>query len=346
MGDVWPWLLRAVQIRPGVMRPERLGLCLRTAEDRERVEGVCSAVAGGFNAVTGGSGERWVDFCAGLEPHFRPFAQEAVAMGLPLRLGMRFTPQRFEHDLVGRFAANTYLYYVGLGFWYALSGGRDQRLNRVTQPLNRMYRYLCWDGFGFKYGFFDYAHRFERVERLIRLDGYRAHAAMQGVGRSMWFRFMGDAERLVAEIRRFPDAFRGDLAGGLGLASVFVDTDRLGRVWDLAGQIPPQWRSEFQQGMVFALCARKMTDPQYFAECLAKLPAHRAAGARRATSQCDAIEADLRARGVWHAYRLWRESLAVWLDANLRYPLEAEGHESEDQGRTAPVASARQEMAK
>ncbi len=345
MTGIWPLVLRAMRIRPGMMSPERLGFCPRGDDERDRVGRICAAVAGGFNSVTGCGGERWIEFCEGLEPHYRPFAHEAVAMGLPLRLGAGFSAGRFERDLVGRFPAYTYLYYVGLGFWYALSGGRFGRLQRVAQSLDRMYRYLCFDGFGFKYGFFDYGRRFERVERLMELDGYRAHAAMQGVGRSLWFRFMGDAERLTSEIRRFPAAYQGDLAGGLGLAAVFVHSDRLETAWDLAGRIPPEWRSEFQQGMVFALCARKMTNPDYFEQCLARLPAARAAGARQATNQCDAIEADLRARGVWHAYRLWRESLAVWLDANLRYPLEAEGQRTEDQGRTAPGASAREEMA-
>jgi len=147
---------------------------------------------------------------------------------------------------------------------------------------------------------------------------------------------MNDAERLIAEVNRFPSDYRRDLAAGLGLASVFVDTDRLERVWQLARALPQEWRRDFQQGMAFAFVARKMNHPEYFAECLARLPAAQAAGVRVAVQRCDEIEAELRGHAVRQAYRLWREKLAEWLDRNLVFPLEAPA----DLGECEPLCRA------
>ncbi len=86
MAGLWPLMLRPFRIRPSLMRWDRLGMRLSERADQERVERICEAVAGGFNAMICGAGpDGWVRYCEELEVHFRPFAHEGAAMGFSLR---------------------------------------------------------------------------------------------------------------------------------------------------------------------------------------------------------------------------------------------------------------------
>ena len=306
------------------MRWDRLGMRLRTRNDQQRVETVCEVVAGGFNAmICGPDDQSWWDYCQGLEPHWQPFAREGASMGYALRHVLGPGRGRFEQNVVRAHPEGTYMYYVGRGLWHGMRYGKTARLDRETETLDAMYGMLCYDGFGFKYGFFDYGKILGLTERLMGLAGYRRRAAMQGIGRTLWFQFMNDADRLVAEIRRFDPRAHADLAAGLGLASVFVHTNALEAVWSLAASMPEAWRSDFQLGLSFGLRAREMNGPAYFEECLTRIPQARRKGIRQAMRECDRIEREVRASGQADGYRLWREGLTEWMDNNLKYPMEA-----------------------
>jgi len=84
-----------------------------------------------------------------------------------------------------------YLYYVGLGFWYGIRHPRDPALlERLHPHLDPMYLPLCYDGFGFKVGFFDHVRNPEARRRLDRCPGEYLSAAHQGFGRSLFFVYM------------------------------------------------------------------------------------------------------------------------------------------------------------
>ena len=292
--------------------------------DQERVERICEAVAGGFNAMICGAGpDGWVEYGEGLEVHFRPFAHEGAAMGFSLRHPTVAGRKRFEIATVAAHPSYKYLYYVGLGLWHGYRHGRSDRLDAALRGLDPMYRMLAYDGFGFRYGFFDYEGIENHAVRLAGLAGYRGRAAMQGVGRSLWFRFMNDADRLIEEISRFDASVRADLAGGLGLAATFVDADRPERVWALAKRVPQEWQSDFQLGMSFAYRARQLNDATYFESCVSRLPTAAERGVRRSLEACDRIEGAVRAEELENGYGRWRDGLSEWINKNLTYPLES-----------------------
>jgi hypothetical protein len=323
MGKLWRTMLRPLRIKPERMNWRRLGMQLAGRDDQERVERICEAVAGGFNAMISCPGEEdWAAYCDGLEVHYRPFAREGAAMGYLLRHPLGAGRKRFERAVVQAHPEGTYMHYVGVGLWHGMRSEKAGRLEKCTADWDPMYRMLCYDGFGFKSGFFDYGSIHERATRFRSLEGYRGRAALQGVGRSLWFRFMNNPERLVSEIRGFGEEARADLAGGLGLASVFVHVDKLEPVWELAGEVPGEWRGQFQLGMAFAFRARELNDPDYFEECLSKLGDARREGIRAALGECVRIEGEIRSRREEDGYRLWRERLSGWMEENLSYPLE------------------------
>jgi hypothetical protein len=335
----WRVCLRPALIDADTMTVERLGFKVSDAADIELVHGVCRAFAGGFNssaAATGLQGsDAWTRHTDGLAVHFRPFADEGAAMGYPLRAMWNASAKGFEADFPQRRPAYGYLHYVGLGFWHAMRGSSPAKVERLVKELDPLHGRLCWDGYGFKFGFFDYDSSASRVGDLRGLPGYAAHVAHQGLGRSLWFRFMGDAVGLVKAIKATGD-FAPDVASGVGLAVAFTTIDRSERGRDALESLPVAWRDDVLLGMCFALKARSLNDPAYFDACLEGMGAERAESIRRGLLECDARErtvrseiaatVDRRELGLATAevdgYRRWRESLKTWLGEHIVYPFD------------------------
>jgi hypothetical protein len=323
MAGLWHILLRPMRIGPERMDWRRLGMQLRDRDDQERVERVCAAVAAGFNAMICEAGEEdWWSHCEQVERHYRPFAREGAALGYTLRHPFAGGRLRFERRMVQSHPQGAYMYYVGAGFWHGMRNKRAGTLQRRTAGWDPMYRLLCYDGYGFKYGFFDYPRIHGVARRWASMRGYGRRAALQGVGRSLWFRFMGDSERLVKEIQNFEEVLQGDLAAGLGLAAAFVHLDHLDPVWELAPEIPRAAKRDFSLGMAFAFRCRQMNDETYFEECLSKLPSERQEAVRGSLAECVRLEQQLRERREPNSYGAWREQLTRWMDKHVRYPLE------------------------
>jgi hypothetical protein len=323
MGGLWQAMLRPMRIGPERMDWRRLGMNLRERDDQERVERICEVVAGGFNEmITGAGDEDWWRYCEQVEPHYRPFAREGAARGFLLRHKFSGGPKRFEQDMVGAHPEGTYMFYVGTGFWYAMRNKRAGAMDGLTGDWDPMYRMLCYDGYGFKHGFFDYEHIQQLARKWSSLRGYGRRAMLQGVGRSMWFRFMRDPEKLVSEIKAHEELMQGDVTAGLGLASVFVHLNHLEPVWELAGAIPRSFKRDFSLGMAFAFRCRQMNDEAYFDECVGKLSAERQKAIRASLAECARLEQGLRERREPNSYGAWREQLTKWMEKNVRYPLE------------------------
>ncbi|UCG34272.1 MAG: DUF1702 family protein [Phycisphaerales bacterium] len=301
----------------------RLGMQLRERDDQERVERICEAVSGGFNAMICGEGEDdWWSHCEQVERHYRPFAREGAALGYALRYPFAGGRLRFERRMVQRHPQGAYMYYVGAGFWHGMRNKRAGALERRAAAWDPMYRLLCYDGYGFKHGFFDYPRIHSVARGWASLQGYGKRAALQGVGRSLWFRFMRDPGQLVKEIRRFEEVLQGDVTAGLGLAAAFVHLDHLDPVWELAPEIPRSAKRDFSLGMAFAFRCRQMSDEGYYEECLLKLSAERQEAVRASLAECVRLEQQLRERREPNAYGAWREQLTRWMEKHVRYPLE------------------------
>ncbi|MEE9294191.1 MAG: DUF1702 family protein [Phycisphaerae bacterium] len=331
----WRLVLRPACIKPGTMAPAKLGFKVSRPEDCSCVEGICEAFAGGFNAMIAGRSSRaWSQYSDGLPVFFRPFAEEGAAMGYPLRAIGRFSPHGFEESLVRRRPGYRYLHYVGLGFWHAMRDHAPARLERIVAQLDPLLGMLCWDGYGFKFGFFDYADESRWRPRLAALDGYAVHAAYQGLGRSLWFRFMDQPAELIEQIRSC-GPYAGDVAAGAGLAVVFTTVDRPERGLEVLEQMPEGWHPDVLLGMCFAYKARSISDPDFFAHALDGYQDARRDAITAAIERCDGVESVIRRDGVRSdAYRRWRETLRMWLQEHIEYPfvrlevrnLKASGH--------------------
>jgi hypothetical protein len=330
----WRFALRVFAIPARDMTVARLGLRV-PAGDVARVDGILGSFAGGFNAaLVSPSPQAWERYCDARPALLRPFAQEGAAMGYTPRRRLRFDAADFARRVVGRHPGYRYLHHVGVGFWAGLRRYTPAQLAHLVAELDPLYRYLCYDGYGFKHEFFDHAKELAGLRPLDALQDYARHAAYQGVGRAMFFRFMGDPALLNERLREL-GVHAADAAGGVGLAAVFVFPDRLEVARELAASLPPEWHAAMQVGMCFGLKARSINDPDQFERDLAGAPAGVQAAVRAAISACDRIETEVRAEGVPAAagYRLWRERVGAWMTERIVYPLTALRESAADRGQ-------------
>jgi len=316
----WRLALAIFRIPARSMTVDKLGLRV-PAEHVERVNSILASFAGGFNAtIASPSAVAWERYCDGLPALLRPFAQEGAAMGYTPRRLFLFDGPDFERRVVERHPGFRYLHHVGLGFWAGLRRYNPSQLARLVADLDPLYRYLCYDGYGFKHAFFDYPKDPASLRRLDALEGYARHAAYQGVGRAMFFYYMGDPPLLKEHIRKL-GTHAPDAAGGVGLASVFIFPDRLQIAQELAARLPADWHADIHVGMCFGLKARSINDPGQLECDLSGAPAEVQAAVRTAIAECDRIEAQVRAEGVEDGYRCWRARVAAWMTGHVQYPL-------------------------
>ncbi|MCH8966057.1 MAG: DUF1702 family protein [Planctomycetes bacterium] len=317
----WRIVLAPFRIRANRMTVDRLGLLVSSTADAERVDTILRSFAGGFNAMlTSPSVSAVENYCDALPSFYQPFAHEGVAMGYTPRNLFLYTPSAFETRIVKRRPELRYLYYVGLGFWSGMRNHRPGKLERIVDGLDPLHGYLCYDGYGFKHAFFDYPKNPSVLGKLEHLSGYRRNAAYQGVGRAFFFRFMDDPHTLIEHLSRL-GAYAADGAAGVGLASVFVNPDRLEKAQALAAEMPSEWQAHFHLGMCFALKARSINNPDRFERDMARVPDAVAKAAWAAIRECDRVELQIRSQEGEDRYRRWRERVADWMAEHIEYPL-------------------------
>ncbi|MCP4593695.1 MAG: DUF1702 family protein [bacterium] len=316
----WRVVLSPFRISASRMDMSRLGLRV-SSENAGRVSGILSSFAGGFNAmITGPRWSSWQSFCDSLPMLYRPFAHEGAAMGFVPRSFLGARPEVFEDRVVKPRPEMRYLYYVGLGFWSGMRDHSPSRIARMVSGLDPLHGTLCYDGYGFKHGFFDYLRDPGVVAKFEALEGYGTNAAYQGLGRAFWFLFMDDHAALIEHISGLGDRGR-DVAGGLGLAAVFVNPDRLEVARQLGMKLPAQWHDDFHLGLCFGLKARSLTDGEMFEQGLERLEQGVGEAVRAGVRECDRIELQVRADGAVDGYRRWRSLVAQWMAGHIVYPL-------------------------
>ncbi len=319
----WRLALRPFCIRAKSMTTDQLGFTASDEKDIATINGVGLAFAGGFNRrVSDPSPTAWREFVDDVPALYRPFAEEGAAMGYPMRALWGFSPSGFEAAVVEPRTMYCYLHFVGLGFWSAMRHHDPKRVAKLVSQVDTLHGPLCWDGYGFRFGFFDYDRREKFLAQFASFPDYAANVAHQGYGRSLWFRFMGDNRRLMDAVRE-TKSFAADTASGVGLASAFTMIDRLDRAFAAIQDAPEEWRTDIAVGMTFAFKARQLSAAKEFDGWVSCLDADRIACIQDAIGECDAIEQRIRGASVSDCYQTWRADLKTWLAENIDYPFVA-----------------------
>ncbi|MEK6799616.1 MAG: DUF1702 family protein [Planctomycetota bacterium] len=332
----WRALLYPLTIRPSRLTVSRQRLLVREPADVNRINLILGSFARGFNrCITGASAECWREYCASLPSLLRPFAHEGAAMGHIARRMGRYAADRFEREIVKPGPEFRYLYYVGLGFWAGMRGYSAERMTKLVGGLDRLHRFLCFDGYGFSQAFFHYRRDPSRLGRLDLFAGYACNAAYQGVGRAFYFLFMDEPDRIVEHLRRLGD-HAADAAAGVGLAAFFVNPDRLHKARLVAERIPADLRPHFHLGMCFGAKARAINDVEEFERNIGLIPKFEADAVHAAVRECDRVELLVRSEKRDDGYAEWRARVTAWMVDHIEYPLA--GVRAKAVGGAAPSA--------
>lgn len=322
----WRIMLSPFKIRADQMTVERLGLYVE-GDSVPRVNAVLSSFAGGFNvALDSAKRSDWSAYCSSLPVFQQPFAHEGVAMGfIPTHL-FRYDPTRFEDELVKPGPEFRYLHYVGLGFWCGMRKTSARRVEKMVEGLDPLHRYLVFDGYGFAQTFFHYRKKPQVIQRLDAFSGYARNAAYQGVGRAFYFLYLSRVDLLVKHLSNLGDMAR-EAAAGVGLATAFVNPDRLDQALESLDEMPDEWHGALHLGLCFGLKARSINHLEQFERDLDRLSNARQDAIRQSIRECDRVE--LLVRDVLRknpdrrksGYRVWRESVTEWMNSHIVFPL-------------------------
>ncbi len=284
-------LLPLLRRNPAEIARQARRFHIDTDEGHQLVSRLGAAFIAGYNTMLTARGPREVkDEGMRVDPHFRPFFFEGAAMGyLPRGYLLRgFEVANAERDLMAMHPRFRYLYYVGLGFWYGFRHRRSpSRIAAIEPHVERLYYPLCYDGFGFKLGFFEYPQR-PAVRRVLdRGPAEHRSVLWQGFGRALFFVYMDDEKSFESEKAAARDEHRDDLEFGRSLALAFTGLDRPERiVTHLDAARGGRDQAARLLGVTWALTAREMNDPDYFGECVGRAPAETGKLLRRLPELC------------------------------------------------------------
>ena len=109
--------------------------------------------------------------------------------------------------------------HVGAGFAISVLN-RD--IEKSLAPMNPMQRWWAIDGYGFHNGIFKWKQSIQKQIVPKKITGYARRAFDRGLGRSIWFLFSGDANRIVEQLQKFPESRHADMWSGIGVASTYA----------------------------------------------------------------------------------------------------------------------------
>jgi hypothetical protein len=218
-----------------------------------------------------------------------------------------------ERGLLGLDPAYRYLYYVGLGFWHGFRHARrPDRIERLAAHVEPLSLPLCYDGYGFKLGFFDFPADPAVARRLERCPDDRRRFAYQGFGRAQFFTRMDDPVGFRHLCDALPE-YVEDLEFGRALARAFTGVDRAAALLRWLEQADAGERAARLVGTTWGLTARHACDPAYFRSCMAGTDPSDRLFLERLPRICEASRAGASDYADWQA-RTRAAVVAAWAE--------------------------------
>lgn len=190
-----------------------------------------------------------------VEKSFSGFSFEGAAMALVIC--DFFNPWKNNFNEFLKLEKNhEYMMYVGAG--WAVARLPFKRL--IISKLNKKetLHKLVFDGIGFHQGYFNWQKFILNKDVPKYLNKNELKSYYQGLGRSFWFVFGGNAKKIEECIETFEESVKGDLWSGIGLASTYAGgrQDSIKELKKLSNIYFP----DLAQGCTFAAKARKKAE--------------------------------------------------------------------------------------
>lgn len=296
-----PLFTKLLRIDPQEVEVARRGFFCQSPYIRNRLEhigkifleGYHAALAAPCSSALGKQLER-------VEIEYRGFAYEGAAMALTLLDAPRPGSPRLLQFMNDAGRDHLYMLHVGAGWACARVPWLRRRVNTFIANFDPVLRWLIVDGFGFHEGYFHYQ---TAIQSAARLSEESRHVFYQGLGRSLWFVYGCDVERIAFAIDLYDPAFHSDAWSGVGLACGYaggVSTPQIERARELAAQHRPA----LAQGAAFAAKARLLAgNPTQHTELACRALCH--VSAEDAAALCDDTLRKINATSA-NPYQQWR----------------------------------------
>jgi hypothetical protein len=248
------------------------------------------------------------------DPEMTGFAYEGAAMALTILDLLTPWKRNRLHSFIDC-AGDKHIYMLHVGAGWALA-----RLKRSIKPfiekMHPVFRWLVMDGYGFHQGYFHWKRFVEQKEMPAKISGYARRAFDQGLGRSMWFVFGADIERIPDAITNFSADRQADLWSGVGLACGYA-----GKLTDLEIENLHNTAAPFQpqmaQGAAFAAKARlRAGNLMDYTDRTCRIIC--GVSAQEAAQATDQTLENIPADGDEPAYEIWRSRLRERFSAVVR----------------------------
>jgi hypothetical protein len=287
----------------------RRGFTAASTEIRERLEEIGTTFVHGYHAALRSGDPRELPAELGRGAlELRGFAFEGAAMGLTLLdLLSPYPRDRLKVFLAGGGAPHVYMVHVGAGWAMA----RVPLGLRYIKRMDPLLRWLAVDGYGFYHGYF-HSQRYVEEGRAPNVPaGYGRSAFDQGLGRSLWFVYGADVDRIAQTIARSAPDRKANLWSGIGLAAAYaadIGRDGIERLRERAVRYLPA----LAQGAAFAAKARQRAgNPADHTELACNVLC--GTSAAEAARIADEALSDMRAAGAGESYEVWRARIrALW----------------------------------
>jgi hypothetical protein len=195
------------------------GLGIET-EARKQLRASSNAFLNGYNtALEVGLSHILFSELQAFDINLRGFAYEGTGMGLAMIDYTSFSQESKFQKFVDNNPNYSILAHIGAGLAIAVLN-RD--LEKSLASMAPMQRWWAIDGYGFYHGIFNGQQSLEKQIVPRKLTGYARRAFDRGIGRSLWFFFTADVDRIVEQLQKFPESRHADIWSGIGLASTYA----------------------------------------------------------------------------------------------------------------------------
>lgn len=247
-------------LSPGAVTFDERGFVCADLSVRANLEEILRVFVRGYNTALTGRDYTLVStkLANEVDAHHVGFAFEGAGMCYALfDLLFPWSRSRLRAFTDGAGRKHDYIATVGAGFAVARVPWGRWLLNGYLRRLEPTVAWCVIDGYGFHQGIF-HPERFtvECRGAPSALPAFARQLFISGVGRSFWWT-QGASPTLIRQaIERFPEAVRGEMWCGVGVAAAYAGGVETRVLWDLLEQ-SGDWSADFLSGFPFAARMRQ-----------------------------------------------------------------------------------------
>ncbi|MDJ0697857.1 MAG: DUF1702 family protein [Mastigocoleus sp. MO_167.B18] len=226
-------------------------------ESTKQLRSSSNAFFNGYNtALEVGLSHILISELQAFNDNLRGFAYEGAGMGLAMIDYTSFSKESKLQKFVDENPNYKILAHIGAGLAIA---ALNRDIEKSLALMNPMQRSWVIDGYGFYNGIFKWKQSVQKQIVPKKVTGYARQAFDRGLGRSLWFYFAGNIDRIVGQLQKFPESRHADMWSGIGLASTYagiVSKESLRNLKAAAGS----YTSDLSLGSIQAANIRYLAD--------------------------------------------------------------------------------------